>query len=185
MMVKKRSWRRRLFQLGFVCLFGGLMAACNLGQTSPSEPIDSQSLSLTPAVIPQDSGQTVTETPFVIVPTNTPVPELLPQEEIQFIRLDQPDTQHRTLEPLTIRVRRGRLVSTITCSWVLQDTGQTGALGTPTTEQVDENLNDDVYIFTPQIAGTYSVNCTGIATTSSGQRQVTQVSPTFAVEAKG
>jgi hypothetical protein len=185
MMAHKRSWPRRLFQLGFVCLFGGALVACNLGQQAPSEPFDAQSLSLTPATIPQDSGQTVTETPFFIAPTETPVPELLPQEEIRWIRLDDPDSQHRTQEPLTIRVRRGRLVSTVTCSWVLQGAEQTGALGTPTTEEVNADLVDEVYIFTPQIAGTYSVNCTGIATTSSGQRQVTQVSPTFEVAAKG
>jgi hypothetical protein len=133
MMVYERSWRRRLFQLGLVGLIGGALVACNLGQTSPSEPVDIQSLTLTPGIVPQDSGQAITETPIIIEATATPVPELLPQEEIQWIRLDQPDTEHRTLEALTIRVRRGRLVSTVTCSWVLQGDGQTGALGTPTT----------------------------------------------------
>jgi hypothetical protein len=63
--------------------------------------------------------------------------------------------------------------------------GQTGALGTPTTEEVNADLVDEVYIFTPQIAGSYSINCTGIATTSSGQQQVTAVSATFEVVAKG
>jgi hypothetical protein len=185
MMVNKGNWRRRLLQVGFVCLFGGALVACNLGQQSPSEPVDAQSLSLTPAVIPQGSGdQTVTETPFIISPTETPVPESLPQEEIRWIRLDNPDVEHRTQEPLTVRVRRGRLVSTVTCSWVLQG-GQTGALGTPTTEEVNADLVDEVYIFTPQIAGSYSINCTGIATTSSGQQQVTAVSATFEVVAKG
>jgi len=58
-------------------------------------------------------------------------------------------------------------------------------MGTPTTVQIDENTFEDTYTFTPDAAGTYNVNCTGIATTVSGQRAVSASGTPFAVEAKG
>lgn len=185
---RTNMWKRLIRHTGLALLVGSLLAACNLGQQAPPEPVEEQLL--TPGVIvpQQEEGgvapEAPTATPLIQVPpTATPTPELLPWEQIQSITVD--GTTHRTQEPVTVRVKRGRAVSTMTCSWVLQDTGQTGALGTPTSTQLDENTFEDVYIFTPQQAGTYSVNCTGIATTTSGQRQVSAVGTPFTVEAKG
>ncbi len=94
-------------------------------------------------------------------------------------------TTHRSQEVVTVHVTRGTAVSNPTCSWVLQDTNQTGALGAPTTTPIDADTVDDVYTFTPAAAGTYAVNCTGIAVTASGQRAVNAAGTPFAVDAKG
>ena len=115
--------------------------------------------------------------------TPTPTPQLLPAEQLGPITVD--GTEHRTDEAVTVRVRVGKSVSTVTCSYVLQDTNQTTVLGTPTTTPIDTNVSENVYTFTPAAAGTYAVNCTGIALTVSGQRPVSSAGPLFAVEAKG
>ncbi len=161
-----------------------LFTACNLGQQAPSEPYE-----VTPAqgqpLAPLDTGLP-TPTPTLMIqipPTNTPVPELLPSEKLGPITID--GTTHRTVEPVTVRVRRGMAVSNVSCVWVLQDTNQSGQLTTPTSTQVDADTFEDVYTFTPQAAGTYSVNCNGVALTLSGQRSVNAVGTPFVVEAKG
>lgn len=159
-----------------------LLAACNLGQNAPSEPLTNGQDFLPQDVNLQDGLPT--ETPQINVPpTNTPVPELLPSEELGPISVTG-DT-HRTLEPVTIRVNVGTAVSNDTCSWVHQDTNQSGALGTPAVNDVDENTVEKVFTFTPELAGTYVVNCTGIAVTASGQRAVSAAGTPFTVEAKG
>lgn len=179
-----RHWQHTTWKVGLVIALGLLLAACNLGQQAPSEPVTQ-----TPAIggVPQevpgvDTG--LTATPLIQVPpTNTPPPDLLPSERLGPITVD--GTAHRAQELVTVRVRRGTAVSTVTCSWVLQDTNQTGTLGTPTTNPIDADTAELVYSFTPQAAGTYAVNCTGVALTASGQRAVSAAGMPFAVEAKG
>lgn len=176
-------WRSSL-----MVALGLLMVSCNLGQQAPSEPA-----TLTPQIgvmPPAEAGGGLTPggptvTPLIQVPpTNTPVPELLPSETLGPITVD--GTEHRAQETVTVRVRRGTAVSTVTCSWLLQDTGQTGSLGSPiSTTPIDTNTVEEVYTFTPQQAGTYAINCTGIALTTSGQRAVSAAGIPFAVEAKG
>ena len=82
-------------------------------------------------------------------------------------------------------MRRGKAVSNVTCSRTLQDTSETLPLGTPVTTQIDDITFEEVFTFTPEQAGTYVVNCTGIATTASGVRSVSTAGQPFAVEAKG
>ncbi len=160
-----------------------LLAACNLGQPPSPEPV--VGASVTPPVVgPQDLGLTPSPTPPIQVPpTVTPTPELLPAEKLGPITVE--GAEHRTTEPVTIKVTRGKSVSAVTCSWVLQDSGRTGALATPTSAQQDDNTFIDTYTFTPDAAGTYTINCTGVATTASGQRAVSATGTPFAVEAKG
>jgi hypothetical protein len=179
-------------RFGLVVLVAFILAGCTLGQQAPSEPLEQQPLDVgvEPAgdgEQPAEQGGAVvgpTQTPLIeIPPTNTPEPALLPEEQIQTITVEG-DT-HRTQEAVTVRVKRGKSVANLTCSWVLQDTGQTVALGTPTTNQLDENTFEDVFLFTPEAAGTYAVNCSAVATTMSGQRAVSLAGTPFAVEAKG
>lgn len=161
----------------------GVMAACNLGTQAPAA-VPSPTPPL--GVGPQDVGApTVTVTPLIInvTPTASPTPQLLPAEQLGPITVD--GTTHRTAADVVVRVRVGKSVSTVTCSYVLQDTGQTTVLGTPTTTAIDANVSENVYTFTPSAAGTYAVNCTGIALTVSGQRAVSAAGTPFAVEAKG
>jgi len=161
----------------------GALAACNLGpQASAVAPTPTPPL----GVGPQDVGApTATVTPLIIDVTSTPspTPQLLPAEQLGPITVD--GTTHRTDADVTVHVRVGKSVSTVTCSYVLQDTGQTTVLGTPTTTAIDADVSENVYTFTPQAAGTYAVNCTGIALTVSGQRAVSAAGTPFAVEAKG
>jgi hypothetical protein len=165
-------------------IVGGLLSACNLGAAAPTEPV----LFTTPQfeVDPLDAqGLAPTATPTLmslIPPTNTPLPQLLPAEQLGPIAID--GTAHRTLEPVTVRVTVGKSVTTVTCTYLLQDTNQSTPLGTPTTKVLDENRSEWMYTFTPQAAGTYQVNCTGIALTVSGQRAVSATGTPFAVEAK-
>lgn len=181
------------WRIGLVLVAAFLLVGCTLGQQAPAEPVQ-QVPDTGVEVVPQDAAGGVneqggavvgaTETPLIQVPpTNTPEPQLLPEEQIQTITVDG-DT-HRTQEAVTVRVKRGKSVANLTCSWVLQDTGQTVALATPTTNQLDENTFEDVFLFTPEAAGTYAVNCSAVATTMSGQRAVSLAGTPFAVEAKG
>lgn len=158
-----------------------VMSACNLGaQASVEPPTPTPQLA-----VPQALQATSTPTPLIIDVTPTPsvTPQLLQAEQLGPITVD--GTTHRTLEAVQVHVRVGKSVSTVTCSYVLQDTGQTTVLGTPTTTAIDSNVSENVYTFTPQAAGTYAVNCTGIALTVSGQRAVSAAGTPFAVEAKG
>jgi hypothetical protein len=159
-----------------------LLAACNLGQNAPSEPLNNGE-TFEPQDIGAQEGQPTVTPQINVPPTNTPVPELLPAEELGPISVDG-DT-HRTQEAVTIRVTVGTAVSNDTCSWVHQDTNQSGALGTPAVNNVDESTVQKVYTFTPEMAGTYVVNCTGIAVTASGQRAVSAAGTPFTVEANG
>lgn len=170
----------------------GLLTACNLGQNTPTlvdDPAaqaapDDQGgdTSLTPQAVPE---QIATATPGIVLPpTNTPPPAALPNEQLGPISIDNADNL-RTQTPVTVRVQRGTQVSTVTCSVVRSDTGQSTALPTPTSRAVDDNIAEDSYTFTPEQAGTYAINCSGLAQTASGQRPVTASSNSFEVEAKG
>ncbi|MBN1312202.1 MAG: hypothetical protein JXB30_12355 [Anaerolineae bacterium] len=177
------TWIRIAWRVGMMVIVCGMLSACNLGS-----PVPSDGFTLTPDYgIPQDSmglPPTPTETMlFQVPPTATPEPELLPAEKLGPITID--GTTHRTQEPVTVRVQVGQSVSTVTCTYLLQDTNQTTALGTPTTQVISVDISEQVYTFTPQAAGTYQVNCTGIALTISGQRAVSAAGLPFAVEAKG
>lgn len=182
--------RPTIRRIGLLLIVSLLLAACNLGeQSGVQEPITQPLETPTTGVVPplDTGGQPVegaSPTPLIeIPPTNTPVPELLPWETLGPISVD--GTEHRAQEPVTIRVKRGRAVSNITCSWVLQDTNQTAPLGTSTATQLDENTFEEVFTFTPETAGTYSINCTGIATTTAGPRAVNATGTPFSVQAKG
>lgn len=171
-----------------LAVVGLLLAACNLGPNTPTEP----AVDLTPIIPPEGQADGSTGLPeqgdagsgeVQIPPTNTPVPELLPAETLGPIAVD--GTDHRTQEVVTIRVNSGLSVSNVVCTWSHQDTGQTAQLGTPTTTAVDANTQQLVYTFTPDAAGTYAVSCTGVAATSYGERAVSASGTPFAVEAKG
>jgi hypothetical protein len=180
------KWTSIAWRVGITVLAAAMLSACNLGQPAPSEPIDAtQSLLVNPQDIQgQGLAPTATWTAiFQVPPTNTPLPQLLPAETLGPISID--GTAHHTQDPVTVRVRAGVSVSTINCTYLLQDTNQTMPLGTPTTQSIDANINEHVFTFTPQAAGTYQVNCTGIALTVSGQRAVSAAGLPFAVEAKG
>lgn len=177
------KWTEIAWRVGVAIVVGGLLTACNLGENTPSEPFD-----WTPEFVdPQDSmGFGPTATPTLIFdfpPTETPLPELLRAEQLGPIAID--GTTHRTQEPVTVRVDVGKSVSTVTCMYLHQDTNQSTPLATPTTTVLDEDVSQYVYTFTPQAAGTYQVNCTGIALTISGQRAVSAPGAPFTVEAKG
>src|SRR5574341_1385680 len=166
-------------------LTGVFLAASTLGQPAPSGPVTTTPQFVSPQDLGLTTTPTLTATPLIqSPPTITPSPQLLPSEQLGPILID--GTTHRTQEAITVRVRVGRSVDPITCSWTLQDTGQTTPLGAPiSTTSIDANTNEKVFTFTPQAAGTYVVNCTGIATTVNGQRPVSAAGTPFAVEAKG
>jgi hypothetical protein len=176
---------RTAWRVGLIVVFGMLMVACNLGEQAPAEPTQAGTPPSEFEPAPQDLGiETPTPTLLInIPPTNTPVPELLPAEKLGPVAVD--GTEHRSQEPVTVRVQRGKAVANVTCTARLQDTGEDFPLAAPTSTQVDDNTFEDVYTFTPESAGTYAVNCTGIATTATGPRAVNTAGTPFPVEAKG
>lgn len=174
-----------IWQLALLLAVSALLSACNLGQQAPSEPATQGALDTLGTVIPQELEQLqLTTTPLVeLQVTNTLAADLLVNEQLGPVTVGT--GPHRTQEPVTVRVNAGTAVSNVTCSWVHQDTNQTGALGTPTQTPVDANVLTLTYTFTPQLAGTFAVNCTGVATTAAGQRAVSASGTPFTVEAKG
>lgn len=174
-----------IWQLALLLAVSALLSACNLGQQAPSEPATQGALDTLGTVIPQELEQLqLTTTPLVeLQVTNTPAADLQVNEQLGPVTVGT--GPHRTQEPVTVRVNAGTAVSNVTCSWVHQDTNQTGALGTPTQTPVDANVLTLTYTFTPQLAGTFAVNCTGVATTAAGQRAVSASGTPFTVEAKG
>ncbi|MBN1122014.1 MAG: hypothetical protein JXJ17_13115 [Anaerolineae bacterium] len=189
-MIKRHTFGlKKTLYAGLALLFCCMLSSCNLGQAAPAEPYDETTSQGETVPIegqtdlqPLDTG--VTATPEIeIQPTVTPVPELLPEETLGPISIE--GTEHRTMEAVTVRVRHGKSVSTVICSWVHQDTGTTGALGSPVTNTIDDITLEEAYSFTPEMAGAYAVNCTGVALTASGQRAVNAAGTPFSVEAKG
>lgn len=171
------SWRTA-WLVALTLLVVGLLAGCNLG-ANPDQVVPSAT---TPAVV--DPAQVPTNTPPIELPT-TVAPTTAPTAAEALGPITVTGTEHLATEPVTITVQRGKSVSTVTCSWVLQDTNRTGTLATPTTATLNEDTFVDTYTFTPDAAGTYVVNCTGIATTVAGQRAVSANGTPFTVEAKG
>lgn len=160
-------------------LIVGLLAGCTLG-ASPDAGLPTATLPI--EVV--NPAQVATNTPPVDLPT-VAVATTAPTAAETLGPITITGTEHMTTEPVTITVQKGKSVSTVTCSWVLQDTNRTGTLATPTTTTLNENTFVDTYTFTPDAAGTYVVNCTGIATTAAGQRAVSSNGTPFTVEAKG
>ena len=167
-----------------------LLSSCNLGQQAPPEPLFTPPADgdLFPQDIPQQPAET--QPPLVEVPaTNTPPgPEaqaqLQPAEQLGPITV-QTAADQRVEQPVTVRVTAGTLVSNLSCTAVHQETNRSFPLGTPTQTAIDANTTSNVYTFTPTLAGTYSISCTGVATTAEGQRAVSTVSSVFTAEAKG
>ncbi|HLV43693.1 MAG TPA: hypothetical protein VKY39_01950 [Aggregatilineales bacterium] len=166
-----------------------LLSSCNLGQQAPPEPL------LTPPaegdLFPQEvPGQAETQPPLIEVPaTNTPPgleaqADLQPAEQLGPITV-QAAADQRVEQPVTVRVTVGTLVSNLSCNAVHQETNRSFPLGTPTQTAIDANTTSNVYTFTPMLAGTYSISCTGVTTTAEGQRAVSAVSSVFTAEAKG
>jgi hypothetical protein len=189
-MTKRHTFElKKTLYAGLALLFCCMLSSCNLGQAAPPEPYDETTsqgetvpIEGQPGTEGVETGVTATP-PIEIQPTVTPVPELLPEETLGPIGIE--GTEHRTMEAVTVRVRHGKSVSTVICSWVHQDTGTTGALGSPVTNTIDDITLEEAYSFTPEMAGTYAVNCTGVALTASGQRAVNAAGTPFSVEAKG
>jgi hypothetical protein len=182
-MATRNGTRHQLvWRFGIIVIAGLLMTACNLGPAVPSEP--TQEAPPTAGALGGDTLVATATPPIpVIPPTNTPPPALLPAETLGPITIDS--GTHRTQETVTVRVRKGTSVSNVTCSWVHQDTGRTGALSELSETVIDITTVEKVYTFTPETAGTYSVSCTGVTVTASGQRAVSAAGTPFAVEAKG
>jgi len=161
---------------------GALLVACNLGPQA-----ESPTPTPTPPIVIKQDIPTLTPTlaqqALPITPSPTTPPVLSPVESIGSVTVE--GTVHRTQEPVTVRVRYGKSVSKPNCVYILQDTSKTTTLTGGSTTQIDANINEDVYSFTPDAAGTYQVACTGVALTASGQRPVDGKSLSFAVEAKG
>jgi hypothetical protein len=129
--MKSRKGNRAIWRTAslilLVLITGGLMVACNLGSPAEQPEVLVQPTTQVPVVGPQN---TTPVTQVVIPATATNTPELLPAEKLGPIAVD--GTEHRTTEPVTVRVTRGKSVGNVTCSWVLQDANRTGTLGTPT-----------------------------------------------------
>src|SRR5687768_10130026 len=88
-------------------LLAVLMVGCNLGATGETPLVVA-----TPTVplVQPDSLQLASPTPNLAVPpTATPTPEPLPAEKLGPITID--GTDHRTTEPVTVKITRGKSVS--------------------------------------------------------------------------
>src|SRR5688572_2106513 len=128
MLNQTATWGRTALRVLGIAVVAGLLAACNLGQAAP-EPVTG--VTQTPPIVGPQDIVTPSPTPAIQVPpTITPTPQLLPSEILGPVTVQ--GTDHRTTEPVTVKVRRGRSVSAVTCSWVLQNNGRTGQMGTPT-----------------------------------------------------
>lgn len=177
--------RNIAWQITAVLLASVFLAACNLGQQIPTEPLATE-----PVVIAtEDTGlgpqieEGITPTGVVVPATLTPVPDLLPKETLGPIAVQGAD--HRVDDAIKIVVRRGSEVANVTCTAVLQETGTPATLAAPSSAAADADTFNDTYTFTPTSAGTYSVSCTGIANTATGPRAVNDSGSPFTVEAKG
>jgi hypothetical protein len=114
-------------------------------------------------------GPTATTAPNV-TPSATPVLE--PDQVLGPIAVD--GEEFPVGETVTVRVRRGRSVSTVLCVTVRQATNRSVNLGAPNTiTPIDEFTFEDVYTFSPEVADTYEVRCSGVASSETGQLRVT------------
>lgn len=162
---------------------GSMLVACNLG---PQADVATPTPTATPQIIKQDIPTltpTVLPLALSVSPSATTPPVLSLAETLGPITVD--GTTHRTQEVVTVHVRYGKSVAKPTCLFILQDTNKNTTLTGGSTTQIDANVNEDVYTFTPDAAGTYIVACTAVATTANGLRPVDSHSTPFAVEAKG
>ncbi|MGF1503732.1 MAG: hypothetical protein ACFB51_01145 [Anaerolineae bacterium] len=189
-----------------------VLAACNLGANNAPDPTSPVPDVLDPqyaddGTIPEDpttDGATAltdigaddtgttdlgttddgTTDEVTIPPTDAPETTTdAPQTSIQSITVD--GSGFVTQEPVTIRVQRGTSVSSLNCSITLQETGEAAPLSAATTTQVSDQTFEEVFTYTPDRAGTYTVTCNGFALTDDGQQTLTESSDPFTVEAKG
>lgn len=186
----------RVVMVGLALLTVGLLAGCTLGPGVPSIDDTPAEVTFAPEVESLDGGEQGTgDTPAPSFATVTPAPQdtITPQleggTEAAFgpIAVDDSSDGLRTLETATIRLRRGSAVSNVTCRYIIQETATEAQLDPPTTTQIDATTYEDVFTFSPTQAGTYQVNCTGLATTEDGLRTVgvNAVGSLFSVDAKG
>jgi len=99
--------------------------------------------------------------------TPLPTPILEPDQVLGPISVD--GDQFPVGETVTVRVRRGRSVSTVLCVTVRQSTNRSVNLGAPNTiTPIDEYAFEDVYTFSPEVADTYEVRCSGVAAIETG-----------------
>ncbi|NDJ55159.1 MAG: hypothetical protein GYB68_18975 [Chloroflexi bacterium] len=200
-MTTTRSMRFQRFAANAALLMLALLvlAACNLGQRAPAEPIDgvdtealgdgsNPTVEVQPDPVEQDPG-VPTSTPIVPEDPNAGTGEdtqpTTPNEQIQSVTLE--GTDFRTQEPITVRVVYGVSVVNLSCTWLNQITAENGVLSTPdSTSSVDVSTTEALFSFTPQSAGTYRVTCEGDVLTIDGTTtRVSGESPFVTVEAKG
>lgn len=154
-----------------------LLAACNLGQGVPTGDV-------TPTVDLIIQAQLPTATPGQALPP--PTVEAAAQSAAESLGPVTIAGDLLTQTPVSIRVKRGEAVSSVNCLSVHQESNTTEVLGASTASgpSLDGSF-DEVFTFTPEQGGTYSVSCTGVALTLNGLREVDAQSSSFSIEAKG
>ncbi len=192
---------KTIWCIGLLSIALLLLSACNLGGTNaPPEPLEGGTATptlvidtgatLEPAVPLEDtSGDSavvvLTNTPIVLLDaTVTPNPAALPAETLGPISMD--GIEHHNKEPVTVRVRYGKSVSQINCSWALQGSASSNVLSNPASTQIDDNTFENVYIFTPDVDGTYVVSCSAAVTRANGNVEgINDIGDPFEVKSKG
>jgi hypothetical protein len=181
----------RTFMLGTALLVASLLVGCTLPGGLAVEGTE-----LTPIVTEVaplsgtegEGGATLSPSFETIAPAGeqpTLTPTLSEGPEVAFGPATVESENFRTLETVTVRLQRGSAVSNITCRYTIQETGADVVLSTPESQQLDPATFQDVFTFSPTQAGTYQINCTGLATTTDGVRPVSYAGTPFSIEAKG
>ena len=157
-----------------------LLAACNLGQGVPTGDITPTADLFIPAELPTSTPDPNAPPPTIegFAPAADSVGESLGPVTVT--------GELVTLELVTIRVKRGDAVTGVNCLVIHQETNSSDLLGTSSTEGPSlDGTFTEVFTYTPEQGGTFSVSCTGNALTVSGLLEVDAQSSPFAVEAKG
>jgi hypothetical protein len=106
--------------------------------------------------------------------------DLTPAQRLGTLAIDR-TAQHEVGEPITIRVVRGLSVNDTACFWVLNDSSENGTLEAGTSSPLDANSSEDTYTFTPPLAGTYTVRCSGVVALPEENRVVGTANESFYV----
>jgi hypothetical protein len=169
-----------------------LLAGCELPSGVPEIDVTPGVGTFAPEVEPlagteQGEGDPLTPSFATVTPSFTPTPPLEEGPEAAFGPITVESEDFRTLETVTVRLRRGSLVTNVTCTYTIHETAANVVLDAPTSQQIDAVTFEDVFTFSPTQAGTYQVSCTGLATTADGLRTVgvSEAGTPFSVEAKG